>query len=157
MEPLLIVLIPGLFGGLVLSWLIGRRRSTTPPTFVPRRLEAPSPSLINMSSIKVEGLGGLGMVAAVVAVALADSRIRLAMIIALVLGGALALALIVMRRGAEQPGSDGDPNDHSMLHLESTTTTEETESATKGRRERLRSFVENLVHSALSARVTIQT
>jgi hypothetical protein len=116
MEPLLLVLIPGVFGGLVLSWLIGRHQSTTPPTFVPRRLEAPSPSLINMSSIKVEGLGGLGMVAAVIAVAIADSRIRLAMIIALVLGGGLALGLIAMRRRDAESGRHGGPDD-SILHI----------------------------------------
>ena len=109
-------LIPGLFGGLILSWLIGRYRSTTPPTFVPRRLEAPSPSLINMSSIKVEGLGGLGMVAAVIAVAIADSRIRLAMIIALVLGGGLAMGLIAMRRREAESRSNGGPDD-SVLHI----------------------------------------
>ena len=63
MEPLLMILVPGLIGGVVLSLFITRLRRTTPPTFVPKRLEAPSPSLINMSSIKVEGLGGLGMVA----------------------------------------------------------------------------------------------
>jgi len=118
MEPLLMVLIPGLFGGLILSWLIGRHGSTTPPTFVPRRLEAPSPSLINMSSIKVEGLGGLGMVAAVIAVAIADSRIRFAMIIALVLGAGLAIGLIAMRRRAAETGSSAGPDDRSLLHLE---------------------------------------
>lgn len=117
MEPLLLVLIPGLLGGLVLSWLIARNPRTTPPTFVPRRLEAPSPSLINMSSIKIEGLGGLGMVAAVIAVAIADSRIRTAMIIALVLGGGLALALIAMRRGADEPASGGR-SDQSILHID---------------------------------------
>lgn len=116
MEPLLLVLIPGLFGGLVLSWLIGRHQSTTPPTFVPRRLEAPSPSLINMSSIKVEGLGGLGMVAAVIAVAIADSRIRLAMIIALVLGGGLALGLIAIRRRNAESVRHGGPDD-PILHI----------------------------------------
>jgi hypothetical protein len=116
MEPLLIVLIPGILGGLVLSWLIARNRSTTPPTFVPKRLEAPSPSLINMSSIKVEGLGGLGMVAAVIAVAIADSRIRLAMILALVLGTGLAMALIAFRRRHAESSSRGGPED-PMPHI----------------------------------------
>ena len=68
MEPLLIILIPGIFGGLVLSLLIARNRRGTPPTFVSRPLDAPSPALINMAHIKVEGLGGLGLVAAQFAV-----------------------------------------------------------------------------------------
>ena len=118
MEPLLIILIPGLLGGLVLSLLMARNRRTTPPTFVPRRLEAPSPSLINMAHIKIEGLGGLGMVAAVIAVAIADPRIRLAIIIAGVLGSGLALYLIASRRssGGLHPGDD--PDGDSLLHLE---------------------------------------
>jgi hypothetical protein len=149
MEPLLIVLIPGFFGGLVLSWLIARKRSTTPPTFVPRRLAAPSPSLINMASIKIEGLGGLGMVAAVVAVAIADSRIRLAMIIALILGGGLALGLIAMRARTGGAASSGGPEDRSMLHLEKTESTKRTEFTTK-KRGWLRSFVVNSVPSVVS-------
>jgi hypothetical protein len=118
MEPLLIVLVPGLIGGVVLSLFITRLRRTTPPTFVPKRLEAPSPSLINMSSIKVEGLGGLGMVAAVIAVAIADPRIRLAVIIAGVLGGGLAYVLIRLRRSTGGLHSGNDPNGDSLLHLE---------------------------------------
>ena len=113
MEPLLIILIPGVVGGLFVPLLIARNRRGTPPTFVPRRLELPSPSLINMSSIKVEGLGGLGMVAAVIAVAIADPRIRLAMMAAMILGGALALLLIARRRreadrSKSGPGGDAD-------------------------------------------------
>jgi hypothetical protein len=118
MEPLLIILIPGLFGGLLLSFFIARNRRGTAATFVPRRLEAPSPSLINMSSIKVEGLGGLGMVAAVIAVAIADPRIRLAVIIAGVLGGGLALFLIRARRSSGGLHSGDGPDGDSLLHLE---------------------------------------
>jgi hypothetical protein len=122
MEPLLIILIPGLLGGLVLAFLIARNRRSTPPTFVPRRLEAPSPSLINMAHIKIEGLGGLGLVAAVIAVAIADPRIRLAIIIAFVLGAGLALALIAARRRTGSLPSGGDDHDdRSMLHLDANT------------------------------------
>jgi hypothetical protein len=119
MEPLLIILIPGLLGGFVLAFLIARNRRSTPPTFVPRRLDAPSPSLINMAHIRIEGLGGLGMVAAVIAVAIADPRIRLAIIIAFVLGAGLALFLIATRRRTGSLPSGGDDHDdRSMLHLD---------------------------------------
>lgn len=117
MEPLLIILIPGIFGGLVLALLIRRNWRGTPPTFVAHRLEAPSPGLINMSSIKVEGIGGLGMVAAVAAVAIADPRIGLATILALVLGGGLALVLIAMRRRAGSSTGES-PDDRSTLRLD---------------------------------------
>ena len=122
MEPLLIILIPGVFGGLFVSVLIARNRRGTPPTFVPRKLELPSPSLINMSSIKVEGLGGLGMVAAVIAVAIADPRIRLAMLAAMILGGVLALLLIGLRR-READHSESGPGGDSLLHIVETGTT----------------------------------
>ena len=120
MEPLLILLVLGLFGGLALSLVLARNRRGTPPTFVPRRLAAPNPALINMANIRVEGIGGLGMVAAVIAVAIADSRIRVAILIALVLGGGLALALIALRRrGGPLPSAGDGPDDRSMLHIDS--------------------------------------
>lgn len=122
MEPLLIILIPGLLGGLCLCLALIVARTwwrSAPSVVVSKRLEAPSPALINMAHIKVEGIGGLGMVAAVVAVAIADSRIRVAMIAALVLGGGLALLLIAARRRAGALGSGGEgPEDRSTLHLD---------------------------------------
>jgi hypothetical protein len=118
MEPLLI-LIPGLAGGLVLALLIAATRGKAPSIVVPRRLAEPSPTLINMAHIPVEGLGGLGMVAAVAVVAITDPRIRLAIVIAWVLGAGLALSMIALRRrtGALPSGGDG-PDDRSLLHLD---------------------------------------
>ena len=113
MEPVLIVLIPGLVGGLVLALLIASIRQGTSPTFVPRRLAAPSPALINMAHIPIEGVGGLGMVAAVLVVAVSDPRIRLATILAAVLGAGLALLLIAVRRRTGPLPSKGDGGIHS--------------------------------------------
>ncbi len=118
MEPLLIILVPGLLGGLVLSVIFARSGQSRSSTIVRRRLAAPTPTLINMAHIQVEGVGGLGMVAAVVAVALADPRIRLAILFAAVLGACLALVLIALRRGTGALPSNGDgPDDGSTLHL----------------------------------------
>jgi hypothetical protein len=116
MEPLLMILIPGLAGGLVLALLIARIGRATSGIVVPRRLAEPSPTLINMAHIQVEGVGGLGLVAASLAVAAHDPRIRLAVLLAGVLGIALALALIVMRRRLSF-GSD-DRGGPSMLGLD---------------------------------------
>jgi hypothetical protein len=140
MEPLLILLVLGLFGGLALALVIARDRRGTPPTFVPRRLAAPTPALINMANIRVEGIGGLGMVAAVIAVAIADSRIRAAIIIALVLGGGLAVALIALRRrGGPLPSAGDGPDDRSLLHIDrGNMLPEETEVTTKKRSQRRR-------------------
>ena len=120
MEPLLIVLVPGVLGGLLLALLMTRFSPRVRTIVVRRQLAAPSPALINMASIRVEGLGGLGMVAAVVAVAIADSRIRTATVVAAVLGSALAIVLIALRRRRGPLVSAGDgPDDRSLLHLES--------------------------------------
>jgi hypothetical protein len=119
MEPLLIILVPGVLGGMVLALILRSPRRRTSSTVVPRRLEAPSPALINMAHIKVEGVGGLGMVAVVVIVALSDPRIRLATLIGAVLGGVLALVLIARRRHDGSMPSLGDgPDDRSILHLD---------------------------------------
>jgi hypothetical protein len=118
MEPLLI-LVPGLFGGLVLALVIAGTRRGSPRTVVPGHLEAPSPALINMAHIRVEGVGGLGLVAAVVAVALTDPRIRLAILAAAVLGAVLAVSMIATRRHTGALPSNGDgPDDRSVLRLQ---------------------------------------
>ena len=119
MEALLIILAPGLAGGCLLALLIAGARPNRGPVIVPRRLAAPTPELINMSHIHVEGVGGLGMVAAVVAVAAADPLIRLAMIAAAILGVGLALLLIGTRRRAGAWPSAGDgPGAPISLHLD---------------------------------------
>ena len=119
MEPLLIALIPGVFGGLFVAWLIAVTRRALRLRSCRAHLAAPTPALINMAHIQVEGVGGLGMVAAVIAVAIADPRIRLAILIAWVFGTALAIALIVARRrNGALPSGGGSPDDRSTLHLE---------------------------------------
>src|SRR5215510_8185439 len=108
MEPLLIVLVPGVIGGIVLAGLLASKWISLRTGAVNRRLADPSPSLINMAHIPVEGGGGLGIVAAVIAVALADPRIRVAIGIAALLGAGFALLLIRLRRNRGPLVSGGD-------------------------------------------------
>jgi hypothetical protein len=118
MEPLLIVLVPGVLGGIILAALLATKRINLPIAGVERPLEPPSPSLINMAHIPVGGGGGLGIVAAVIAVALAEPRIRVPIGIAALLGAALAWALIVRRRRRGPLASAGDDSGpHSTLGL----------------------------------------
>ena len=95
---LLMILLPCVFGGgLILAMVIARvgsRVDAAPDT----RLEPPSPHLINMAHIRVAGVGGLGLVAMSLVVAIFVPVIRVAMTIALLLGVALAAALIAFRR-----------------------------------------------------------
>jgi hypothetical protein len=118
MAPLLLaILVPGLLGGLILALLLRTRRLSSGLP-VPGRLAPPSPGLINMASIRVEGIGGLGMVAMALTVSIFEPRIRTAMAIAFVLGIALAVVLIALRRRNGPLSSDSqDPGAHAMLHL----------------------------------------
>jgi hypothetical protein len=120
MEPLLIVLIPGALGGVILAAFIARLRGKPPAVLVSRQLAAPSPAIINMAHIPVDGLGGLGLVAAVVAVAIADARIRMAMIVAAVLGTGVALVLIALRRRTAATSGTPDRDHRSVLHIDVT-------------------------------------
>jgi hypothetical protein len=119
MAPLLLaILVPSLLGGVILALLLRSRRwSSGLP--VPGRLAPPSPGVINMASIRIEGIGGLGMVAMALTVSIFEPRIRTAMAIAFVLGIALAAVLIALRRRNGPLTSDSqDPGAHAMLHLD---------------------------------------
>src|SRR3954447_6613306 len=118
MEPLVLILVPGTLGGLALALLIPRLRRRT-PVVVPHDLEPASPTLINMAHIKVEGVGGLGMVAAVLAVAAFDPRIRAAILVAAALGTAMAITLIALRgRPGPRPSGTAGPDGRLPLGLD---------------------------------------
>jgi hypothetical protein len=118
MEPLLIILLPGVLGGILLALLFSRLRTEVQPGADRERLEPPSIGMINMAHIRVNGLGGLGMVAMSIVVAIFVPRIRLTMVLALVLGTAMAALLIAWRRRGGPLPSGNDPGAHSMLMLE---------------------------------------
>jgi hypothetical protein len=119
MEPLIVVLVPGVLGGIVLAVLILRLRFGARSPAPDARLEPPSPSLINMAHIPVQGLGGLGMVAMAIVVAIFVPRIRLSMIAAVLLGVALAAVLIAARRRTGPLSSSGrSPGAHAMLRID---------------------------------------
>jgi hypothetical protein len=121
MEPLLIIILPGILGGVVLALLFIWVKGWPARADDDGRLEPPSTNMINMARIRVTGVGGLGMVAMSIVVAIFVPRIRLTMAIALVLGGALAAALIALRRRQGPLGSTSFPGAHSMLSLDAST------------------------------------
>lgn len=65
------------------------------------------PLTINMSAIRVAGLGGLGMVATIVVVALAIPAARALLVAGIVTGAGLAWWWIRARRTHPLDGSDG--------------------------------------------------
>jgi uncharacterized membrane protein YedE/YeeE len=107
MDPVLIVVIPGLIGGLVIGLLViflnrNRRGSLTAEEF---RDGTSSSDVINAARIRVAGIGGLGLVAMAAAVAVFVPRIRFSLALGAGLGCVLAAILIAWRRRGPMPSS----------------------------------------------------
>jgi hypothetical protein len=97
MDPVTLVLVPGILGGIVLAVLFFKLQAP-PHTTDPFQADGRSTDVINMAHIRVAGVGGLGLVAMAAAVAWAVPRIGQTLALGLVLGGVAAGILILARR-----------------------------------------------------------
>jgi hypothetical protein len=100
MDPATTVLALGLLGGCVIASILllwQHRQAEAPAVVVPYRPLPISTDVINMASIKVVGVGGLGLVAMAATVALNVPRIFEATAIGLVAGTIMAIVMIVRR------------------------------------------------------------
>ena len=97
MEPLLIILVPGILGGLVVALIASRLSAERPPVPSRYQLRPADPGLINMARIKIDGIGGLGMVSIALVVAVSVPWIRAAVALSLILGVVVAALLIALR------------------------------------------------------------
>jgi hypothetical protein len=99
MDPATMVLVLGFLGGLVFAGvaILVHRKSSRPSLDVPYRPDPISIDMINMASIKVAGVGGLGLVAMAAAVALGVPRIAQSMALGIALG-AIGAAIVIFRR-----------------------------------------------------------
>ena len=100
MDPATQLLVVGFLGGLIIAagMLLLNRRRDNDTVSVAYRAEPLSTDIINMSSIKVAGVGGLGLVAMAAAVALDIPRIGQSVGLGMVLGLIGAVATILWRR-----------------------------------------------------------
>ena len=109
--PAVTLVLPGVFGGVILAillFMVNRRPSRG--TVAPRRtLEPLTTDLINMAHIPVAGIGGLGLIAAGIVIALNVPEIGWSLAAGVGLGGALALGLIAYRSRRAGIGGDGRP------------------------------------------------
>ena len=115
MEPLLIVLIPGVFGGALVALFLAHwpvRPAVAVPA-VRRVLPSPSAGVINIARIQIDGVGGLGMVAMAMSVAISVPWIRLSVSLGLMLGAVVAAALITWRRSGPLTSSSRHGGAHS--------------------------------------------
>lgn len=99
MDPATMVLVLGVLGGLLFAGvaILLRGKGSRPSLDVPYRPDPISIDMINMASIKVAGVGGLGLVAMAAAVALGVPRIAQSMAVGIGLG-AIGAAIVILRR-----------------------------------------------------------
>jgi hypothetical protein len=121
MEFLMTLVGVGMIGGCLLAVLMGRvrlfRRDLDMDATVARR--PLSPDDINLSSIRVAGVGGLGMVAVCLVVALAMPAVGIPVGAGLIAGVVMALVLIhYRRRRGVMPSSTGRPGANTMLAID---------------------------------------
>src|SRR5262245_29147753 len=140
MDPVMIVLIPGILGGFALAWLIARLGARTgsrgPNTLVNAPLEPVSTDVINIAHIRAAGLGGLGLFAIALAVAWFVPAIRLAVSASVVLGALLGAVMIFRRRRiGPLPSSGGSAGANVVLSIDRPGAPENDD--TKGSRNRL--------------------
>ena len=118
MDPVMIVLVPGILGGVVLALIIFRIQA--PRTGVdPLRNLPVTTDIINMARIRVDGVGGLGLVAMALTVAWFVLKIRVHIAIGLGLGVLFAIVLIALRRRTGPLPSSGEtPGANNTLALD---------------------------------------
>ena len=118
MGSILGVLVAGVVGGLAVAFLISRlqRPSTTEADPYP---DLPPTDVINMAHIRVAGVGGLGLVAMCVAVAIGVPPIGQSIALSAVLGVLFAAWLIARRRKAgPMPTSGQSSGANNILSID---------------------------------------
>jgi hypothetical protein len=118
MDPVTLVLLTGFLGGLVLALLIFRMQAPSSSLDSLRRHPI-STDVINMARIRVDGIGGFGLVVMALTVAWFVLRIRQHVAIGVGLGVVFAIVLIaVRRRNGPMPSSGGMPGAKTTLSID---------------------------------------
>ena len=118
MDPVVVIVVPGLIGGVAIALFMALRRSrSSKRTSV--RFEDPSTDVINMARIRVAGVGGLGLLAMAGVVAYFVPRIGQTLVIGLVLGVVFAAVMILRRRqSGPMPSSGRRPGANAILSID---------------------------------------
>lgn len=119
MDLVTFVIILGFLGGVVIALLLFRMHPRASQVDPLRDLPITT-DVINMARIRVSGVGGLGLVAMALTVALMVPRIRQHLIVSALLGIVFGLVLIWLRRahGGPMPSSSGTSGANNMLSLD---------------------------------------
>jgi hypothetical protein len=120
MAAMGLLALAGVFGGLAMAaWLYRFNRAHhRNPLDAAVQQDRPT-DIINMAHIRVEGVGGMGMVLMAIAVALGIPQVGKSMAAGLLLGALLALVLIRRRRAAgPMPSSGQRPGANTTLAID---------------------------------------
>lgn len=121
MDIAMSLVVPGILGGVVVAaLLVLLNRKITKHRLATRDDLAPmSPDMINMAHIRVAGVGGLGMVATGLVVAVYLPEIGYSLAISFGLGVVLAVGLVLWRsHAAPPPPSDHRPGASTTLSID---------------------------------------
>jgi len=136
MDPVTLMLVPSILGGMLIAWLIARLPWRGANPFSDAPLERISTDVINISRIRAAGLGGLGLFAMAIVVAVFVPRIGLSLSAGVLFGAVLAGVMILRRRRTGPlPSSGESAGANVVLSIDQPTAPED---ETKGRS----SFVE---------------
>lgn len=120
MEIVLIVVALGVVGGGVVATILLKvpHGPADEVGAVAAGRELVEPPTINMSNLKVSGVGGFGLVLACLGIAIAIPAIGQRVMLALGLGMLLAVALVYLRRRSPLPSSGGRPGANTTLAID---------------------------------------
>jgi|RhiMethySRZTD1v2_1073278.scaffolds.fasta_scaffold1588883_2 hypothetical protein len=121
MDPIFLIIVPGLVGGLVIALVVMRanRRSRRDVVAGPVERFDPPTDVVNMSRIRVAGIGGLGLVAMALVVALTVPRIGETLAWGVGLGVLLAVVLVLRgRRRGPLPSSGMRAGANTVLSID---------------------------------------
>jgi hypothetical protein len=120
MEPIVFLVVAGVVGGLAMAaWLFRFNRAHSRNPFDAAAQQGGATDIINMAHIRVEGVGGLGMVLMAIAVALGIPQVGKSMAAGLLLGGLMAVVLIRRRRASgPMPSSGQRPGANTTLAID---------------------------------------
>ena len=107
MDPVVVIVVPGLIGGVAIALFMALHRSRGSKRTSGRFEADPSTDVINMARIRVAGVGGLGLLAMAGVVAWFVPRIGQTLAIGLVLGVVFAAVMILRRRRSGPMPSSG--------------------------------------------------
>jgi hypothetical protein len=120
MEAMGILALAGVVGGLgMAAWLFRFNRGRGQNPLDAGARQGGATDIINMAHIRVEGVGGAGMVLMAIAVALGIPQVGKSMAAGLLLGALMAVVLIRWRRAAgPMPSSGQRPGANTTLAID---------------------------------------